>query len=228
MRTVLSVVLAAVLLAPNYSVASDISFIVSGGELAVSFGLAPFQVSDDVEANDFFVFGSARLVSGPLLNIVVDAVNGFTDYAYGAGTLELTLSGSDENGEPVEGTFLAPTEPFSFLVCEGCDVLFGGGLADDFAIGLGQGLFDAPLAKLFGVARQTLGGFIDFGLEDIDGGPLDDSRRGFDHRGFANLIISARRIPLSEKMATRYSLPRMTKVATPACPLFFIVSASNL
>ena len=139
--------------------------------------------------------GRPSLVSGPLLNLQVDDVNGVTFYSYGAGTLALTLTVDDEHGNPVEGTFLGTTLPFSFVVCEGCDSLFGGGLSDDFEIMLGEGLFDAAVAKALGVNRHTSGGFIDFGLEAIDGDPDSESRRGFDHRGFAALEIDAVEAP---------------------------------
>jgi hypothetical protein len=88
---------------------------------------------------------------------------------------------------------VAVTDPFSFSVCEGCDVLFGGGQADDLEI-MFAGLFDANIAHALGVAPQA-GGFINFGLEDIDGGPLDNVRIGFDHRGYAELEISTVEAP---------------------------------
>jgi hypothetical protein len=191
------VVVAAVALcfSPLPGAAATISFIVSGGELAVDFGLLPFQLSDDVEADDFDVNGTAHLVSGPLHNLDVDEENGFTGYEYGDGILTLTLSGFDDDGNFVEGTFVGHTKRFGFDVCEGCDSLFGGGLADDFEISLGEGRFDAALAHLFGVNGRTVGGFIDFGLEDIDGEPNDLSRTGFDHRGFAVLEIETAIVP---------------------------------
>jgi len=71
----------------------------------------------------------------------------------------------------------------------------GGGTTYDFDIGLGDGLFSGPVAKALGVHRRTAGGFIDFGLEAIDGTPDSQSRRGFDHRGFANLQIDAVEAP---------------------------------
>ena len=153
-------------------------------------------MSDQLREDDGITeIGTADLVSGPLLNIQVDDVNGLTTYSYGAGTLALTLTVDDENGNPVQGTFLGSTLPFSFIVCEGCDSVFGGGLADDFEIMLGNGLFDGPIADALGVRRKTGGGFIDFGLEAIDGDPDSQSRRGFDHRGFANLEIDAVEAP---------------------------------
>lgn len=191
MRTVLAATLAAVLFTPIYSAAAPLSFKVSGGELGVSFGLDTFTVSDQLREDDGVTeIGTADLVSGPLLNIQVDDVNGSTTYSYGVGTLALTLT-----VEGVDGTFSGSTLPFSFVVCEGCDSLFGGGLSNDFEIMLGEGLFDAAVAKALGVNRHTSGGFIDFGLEAIDGDPDSESRRGFDHRGFANLQIDAVEAP---------------------------------
>jgi len=191
MRTVLAATLAAILLIPSSSAAAPLSFKVSGGELGVTFGLDTFTVSDQLREDDGVTeIGTADLVSGPLLNIQVDDVNGSTTYSYGVGTLALTLT-----VEGVDGTFSGSTLPFSFVVCEGCDSLFGGGLSNDFEIMLGEGLFDAAVAKALGVNRQTSGGFIDFGLEAIDGDPDSESRRGLDHRGFANLQIDAVEAP---------------------------------
>lgn len=191
MRTVLAATLAAILLTPSSSAAAPLSFKVSGGELGVTFGLDTFTVSDQLREDDGVTeIGTADLVSGPLLNIQVDDVNGSTTYSYGVGTLALTLT-----VEGVDGTFSGSTLPFSFVVCEGCDSLFGGGLSNDFEIMLGEGLFDAAVAKALGVNRHTSGGFIDFGLEAIDGDPDSESRRGLDHRGFANLQIDAVEAP---------------------------------
>ena len=122
------------------------------------------------EYDDFFVEGTATLVSGPG-GPDGDADDAFTTYSYGAGTISLALSGFDDNGNPLDGTFVASTLPFSFTVCEGCDSLFGGGTANDFAIALGPGKFSGGLAALFHVGARTQGGFIDFGLEAIDGDP---------------------------------------------------------
>jgi hypothetical protein len=185
----LAVIAASLLLSPLSSAADTLVFRVTGGELAVTFGLVPFQLSEDVESDDFDVTGTANLVSGALVNHNVDEENGITGYDWGPGTLTLTLSGFDEDGNFVDGTFTASTRKFGFDVCEGCDDLFGGGLVDDFEIDLGAGLFDAPLAKLLGVSRHTIGGFIDFGLEDVSGDGNSESRSAFDHRGFAVLEI---------------------------------------
>jgi len=195
MRTVLAAIVAAVLFTPTSSVADTLSFIVSGPELPVDFGLVPFTMSEALREPPFHEIGTADLVSGPLLDLDVDVANGLTTYSYGAGTLALTLTVEDDHFNLVQGTFLAPTLPFSFTVCEGCDSLFGGGDAEDFAIALGNGLFDAAVAKALGVSPHTIGGFIDFGLEDIDGAPDSQSRRGFDHRGLAVLEIEAQDVP---------------------------------
>lgn len=194
MRHLRTIAVAVALLIPSSGAAEPISFQVSGGELEVVFGLAPFQVSDGVTSQDTIelVHGTANLLSGPLLDIDVDVVNGTTGYTYGPGLLELTLTADSFD---VTGTFLAPTESFSFVVCEGCDTLFGDSNADDFAIGLGPGLFDQDLADLLHLDPHTLGGFIDFGLEDINGDPSSNLRSGFDHRGYANLEIDAVEAP---------------------------------
>jgi hypothetical protein len=187
--TLLSLALAGI--TASSASADIISFrVTDGGELAADFGLVPFQVAGDVESDAFFVFGTATLVSGPG-GPDGDADDDFTTYSYGAGTITLALSGVDDNGDPVDGTFVAPTLPFFFTVCEGCDTLFGDGLANDFAIELGPGEFSPGLAALFGVGAHTLGGFIDFGLEAIGGGPDSVARGGFDHRGYAQLDIDA-------------------------------------
>jgi hypothetical protein len=195
MRTVLAATLAAILITPTSSAANPLSFFVSGGELEVEFGLISFNVSDALRDDQFSEIGTANLVSGPLLNLQVDDVNGLTTYSYGAGTLALSLTVNDEHGNPVQGTFLGSTLPFSFVVCEGCDQLFGGGTADDFEIVLGNGVFDGPIANALGVLPNTSGGFIDFGLEDINGDPDSPSRTGFDHRGYAVLEIDAAEVP---------------------------------
>jgi hypothetical protein len=190
MRFAFPALLAALLL-PATGSASTLAFEVTGGELSVDFGLVRFTLFEDAESLDFDVSGVADLDSGPLYLHDVDDVFGDTTYGYGAGTLVLSLQGFDDDGNFVSGTFTAETEPFSFTVCEGCDTLFGGGTADDFEIDLGRGVLDPALAKLFGVNVKTLGGFIDFGLEDIDGDPFERFRTGYDHRGYANLEIVA-------------------------------------
>ena len=52
-------------------------------------------------------------------------------------------------------------------------------------------MFDANLAQFLRIDPHTIGGFIDFGLEEINGGPLSDKRTGWDHRGFARMEIEA-------------------------------------
>src|SRR5437870_698801 len=61
------------------------------------------------------------------------------------------------------------------------------------------------------------------GLFFLPGSPISFGERN----SSANLRVSARSIPFSEKIATRYSFPRITKVAIPARPSFSIVSASR-
>ena len=192
MRSLLATALAAVLLVPASGAADPLKFYVTEGELEVSFGLSPFTTSGDVVAGSSNI-GSASLVSGPLLDI--DAGAGFTDYSYGAGTLVLSLTVEDihDPSNSVTGNYVAVTDPFSFSVCEGCDVMFGGGNARDFEIRF-AGLFDANLAHALGVAPLA-DGLINFGLEDIDGGPLDNVRIGFDHRGYAELKIDTVEAP---------------------------------
>ena len=187
MRTLLATALAAILFAPASGAAAPLSFIVGGVELGVTFGLAPFSMLEQLSDDSFSPLGSASLVSGPLLDLDVDAVNGFTTYSYGAGTLALILTVDDEHGNPVTGNFVADTLPFSFVVCEGCDSLFGGGTANDFEIQF-AGLFDDAIAHALGVLPQA-DGSIDFGLEAINGDPSDDLRSGFDHRGQTKLEL---------------------------------------
>jgi hypothetical protein len=193
MRLITSLVVAVALLLPSSAVSDTLSFVVSGGDLGVSFGLGPFSMSDDLRDEFFNDVGSASLLSGPLLDIDVDEDNGFTSYSFGPGILTLTLTLEGLDGNDVDGTFLAHTLPFSFTVCEGCDSLFGGGHADDFAIDF-EGRFDGAFAKALGIGRGA-GGSIDFGLEDINGDPNSVSRRGFDHRGYAPLVIETTPVP---------------------------------
>jgi hypothetical protein len=184
---VLAMTLAALLI-PTPGIAGILTFeVTDGGELAVRFGLLPFQASGDL-SNDVLE-GVVTLTSGPS---TVSPDSDTTDYEFGAGTVAILLNGISD---PVSGAFAAPTLPFGFTVCEGCDTLFGGGLADDFDIGFGPGLLDQSLARFLGVRRATLGGGIDFGLEAIDGSPDDELRTGFDHRGFATLTIVTREAP---------------------------------
>jgi hypothetical protein len=167
--------------------------------LAADFGLVPFQISaplvEDLVPVDWFTFGSGSfdLVSGSLTDLTVDGLG--THYSYGPGTVTIALSGSDENGTPVAGTLTAPTLPFSFTVCEGCDSLFGGGLSDDFGIDFGPGLLDLAFAEALHVSPDVDIEFIALGLEDIDGGPGSVSRTGFDHRGRTDLDISVTEVP---------------------------------
>jgi hypothetical protein len=170
----------------------------------VAFGLEPFQFSNDAEGADYqvadsiFVFFDSvqvTLISGPLLDLDVDAVNGLTTYSYGAGTLTLDISASRDGGATAAGQAILPTLPFSFTVCEGCDSLSGGGRADDFEIQLGHGLIDPDLAALLRIAPEIGFGRIDFGLEDIDGDPGSTLRTGFDHRGAFPLQIDVVEVP---------------------------------
>lgn len=193
MRMLLAAALVA-LLAPGVSTAAPLQFEVSGGgELAVSFGLDPFELTAPFSSFDGVVSGSITIVSGPLLDLIVD--DPFTSYRYGSGLLTLDAEGFAPDGTFVQGTFTAPTDPFWIDLEEDSDDLFGGAIADDFEIGLGPGLFDPELAKLLGVDTNTFAGFIDFGLEAITGDPDSRSRTGFDHRGFANLEIDAVEVP---------------------------------
>jgi len=206
MRTALAAIVAAVLFTPTSSVADTISVLVKDaccGELAVSFGLVPFQVDGVFEIHgDSEIFGgSAHLVSGALLDLDVDVANGLTTYSYGAGTLALTLEVEDEHFNRFDGSFLGTTSPFSFTVCEGCDSLFDGGVSSAFAIDF-EGLFDEPTAKALGSDRHA-SGFLDFGREDdvgigleaIDGDPGSQNRSGYSPRGAAPLELNLEEVP---------------------------------
>lgn len=182
----------AVLLTPARTDA-DLIFTISGGEVSGDWGPAGFQISDDLNFG-FDQIGSADFASGQLLAKSIDEINGVTGYSFGPGTLNLTLSWWDDEGNPVDGTFVGATEGFSFEVCEGCDTLFGGGTAD-ISIQLGKGLFDGPIANALGIHRKTLGGEIFLALEDIDGDAFSDFRSGFDYRGFADLRVGTVEVP---------------------------------
>lgn len=140
------------------------SFRVGGPELGAEFGLEPFQVSDHADGEAFEVapslfvfFGSVQvtLISGPLVDLDVDAVTGSTHYTYGAGTVTLDISASRDDGATATGQAVLPTLPFSFTVCEGCDSLFGGGLANDFEIAFGLGLIDSQRLRTTSERRGT-------------------------------------------------------------------------
>jgi hypothetical protein len=196
MRILLAAVVSAVLFAPSICNADVLTLVVSDfGEMGVSFGLAPFELSSPFSSNEFDVEGSVSIVSGPLLSQTVDEENAITSYVYGAGRLTLSAFGETDDGEFVSGGFSAATMPFQIDVEEDADDLFGGGLADDFWIVLGEGRFDKALARLFAVHYKTTGGEILLGLEDIEGGPETVTRIAVDHRGEADLDIYTRSVP---------------------------------
>ena len=207
MRRLLSIAVLAVtlLFAPTQSTADPVIpgwlfFQVSGGsEVAASFGLEPFQVSEKARVEAFHVvddiwvfFDSVQvaLISGPLLDMEVS--DGYTYYSYGAGTLTLDISASRDDGATAAGQAILPTLPFSFTVCEGCDNLSDGGNVPDFEISIGNGLIDPQLAALLRIKPEIGSGHIDFGLEDIDGNPASDQRVGFDNGGYFPMQISLR------------------------------------
>jgi hypothetical protein len=177
--------------APSSAGLLTLPFTVGGPEVAAQFGLLPFQVDADIHN----VFGSQpfHLSSGALVDIEVG--NGFTTYSYGPGTLTFMLTLEDAGLHEVTGTFTAVTLPFELTVCEGCDVHFGNSNADDFVIEFVSGVFDAPFAQAMRFAQGGHGGVIDFGLEDIDGGPASSLRTGFDHRGIFQLQLDVVQVP---------------------------------
>lgn len=195
MRTLVAGLVAATLHAPAFCTADVLTLTVTDGELAVQFGLDPVSLSSPFTSSAFDVQGTVTIFSGPLLSQTVDEPNGLTSYAYGPGILTLEGSGLTHDGTFVSGHFVAPTEPFQIVVREGADTLFGGGLADDFSVYLGVGLFGPALARLLHVKRNTSGGSILFGLEAIDGNPDTRQRQGFDHRGYAELEIGTASVP---------------------------------
>ena len=198
MRHLFSIVTVAVTLlsAPTQSTADPLPgwlfFQISGGsEVYASFGLEPFQVSEEAKVEAFHVvddiwvfFDSVQvaLISGPLLDMDVSDV--YTYYSYGAGTLTLDISASRDDGATATGQAILPTLPFSFSVCEGCDSMSGGGSVLDFEISIGNGLIDSQLAALLRIKPEIGTGYIDFGLEDIDGDPASVQRVGFDNGGY--------------------------------------------
>jgi hypothetical protein len=132
-----------------------------------------------------FDSGSISLLSGSLENLVSDGST--STYTYGAGTLTVhALFGSEE------GIFTTTTNPFSMTVCEGCDPhAAGNSLAEDFSISLGSGLFNEVFARALGIDSNSGDGEVNFGLEDIGGGPDSESRDAFDHRGAAQATVEA-------------------------------------
>ena len=165
----------------------DLTFSTVPQTETISFGLDPFHWSGPLGfaglasgSGIAFDQGAISLTSGPLLSLTIDDVSNRTIYTYGPGSLVISASWG-----ALQGTFTATTGAFSIHVCEGCDPLFGGSLADDFVVGLGQGFFDDVFALMLGVQPRTSGGFVDFGLEAITGGPSSQTRQAFDHRGSA-------------------------------------------
>jgi hypothetical protein len=203
MRVILSAVVCVLLVPAANTSASEIKFLISDdGELTASFGLTPFTVSSPIESVRFdgdrlldTDFETVDLVSGPLLGIVTDPAFESTIYTYGPGTLTIDASWFARDGTFMRGSFAGVIEGFQLFVCEGCDSLFGGGLADDLFITLGRGAFDPALAHQLGVARRTTGGRFYVGLEAISGGPASRDRDGFSHSGSADLSIPVTTIP---------------------------------
>ena len=197
MRVILSAVVCTLLFTGANARAGEITFLISdGGELAASFGLTPFTVASPFErvTHDGITLGdpsfdSIELVSGPLVDIEIDPALEHTIYRYGPGTLTIDASWVARDGSFMSGSFVALTAGFQLFVCEGCDSLFGGGLADDLFVDLGPGAFDPALARKLGIARRTSGGLFFVGLEDISGGPATARRTGFSHSGSADLSI---------------------------------------
>lgn len=189
-----AVVLLTALLLPGKLLASgivDLTFSTTPDTESIAFGLDPFRWSGPLGAigpmpGPGIDSGSINLTSGPLLGLTVDPAGGQSVYTYGPGTLHIdaVLGG-------LHGAFTAPTGVFSIHVCEGCDSLFGGSLADDFIVPLGTGRFNKTLARILGVVPDTAGGLADFGLEAITGDPTSRVRQAFDHRGFVSVLISA-------------------------------------
>ena len=196
LRFVAVVVAAAISFSPVTSAADTLFFyITDGSEVSVQFGLLPLQVHEQVHEVSCCQVGFAHLVSGPLVDLDVDAVNGITKYSYGPGALTLTLTLEDRHLNLVTGTLTAVTSPFSFTVCEGCDSLFGNSNAPDFEIDFVSGAFDASFAHAMGFDPNGNSGTIGFGLEDIDGDPTSNERLGFDHRGIFDLELNVVVVP---------------------------------
>jgi hypothetical protein len=169
---------------PATAAADTITFDVTD---PVSFGLLPFELSSPFSNGAFD--GSIQLTSGPA-TVVVDDVNGLTHYSFGPGTVTIFL---ESDFDPVSGLLTGVTLPFAFTVCEGCDLMFGGGTATGFDITF-SGVIDLALAQYLGVV-PFFDGSIGFGLEAIDGGPDSDVRSGFDHRGGGVLEIDVVEAP---------------------------------
>ncbi len=138
--------------------------------------------------------GTADLVSGPLLNIQVDDVNGSTTYSYGAGTLALTLTVETgvERRQARSQAPLCPSPSSSARDAIRCSAV---GCRTTSKSCWERACSTRPSQRRWASHPPDEGGFIDFGLEAIDGDPDSESRRGFDHRGFANLQIDAVEAP---------------------------------
>jgi hypothetical protein len=118
-----------------------------------------------------------------------------TVYTYGPGTLTIDALFSTPSGIDRQGSFVSAVDGFQLFVCEGCDALFDGSLADDLVIELGTGSFDAVFARALGVSRSTIGGSLPLGLEAIEGGPDSSERGGFSHTGYADLSVIQESVP---------------------------------
>jgi hypothetical protein len=177
--------------------AIDLYFATTVDDDSISFGLDPFRWNGDIgfaSANGIELWdlnASISLTSGPLRGLVIDdsGEDPISTYSYGAGTL--VIEGS-RNGEPFRPfRFTAVTNPFSFSVCEGCDSLFGGSLAENFSLFVGAGFFNRAFANYLGAERITGGGDVYFQLEAIDGTPASTKRNAYDSRGYSEATVSA-------------------------------------
>jgi hypothetical protein len=205
MRAILSVLVAVTLFVPRAAAASEILFRISdGGELAFDFGQQPVEISGPFTevAIDGLVCcgaidGSVDILSGPLLDLTVfpdgcgaDPPCESSVYSYGPGTLSIDAQFELPDGSVGTGGFAGTILDFTISVCEGCDYLFGGSLADDIVINLGSGLFDPAFAWFLGVSGSTSGGTFVIGPEGITGDSTSRVRTGFSHSGYADLVVT--------------------------------------
>ncbi len=181
-----------VLLIPIHAAAATIHFEHDGGGIS-SIGAGGFQLFTELESPDWAV--QFALETGPALSVTPGSSGG-TDYAFAGGLLTLFGTGGALAAIPVAPFTISLSAPDHSPIWDALPL--PGPVAEMSGLlylVLGPGTLDPALAHALGVSTHTLGGSLQFIVDDFYGTSADAVRQAVPNWLAGDIDLRDRQVP---------------------------------